>query len=261
MKKGILIVSKAIILTMLTGCVSNPMLPNYLNAGQGVEGKSLTFKTNTNRFITSLNNKSTKESRNRYIDEFILQSDMQCKSYLTASQNKPKVSSLSKNELYMNIFDTVSSVFGIKYITDTAKNMLSGNSDAQLENQKAYEQALSPEIYRGVEINRERYVQKIKQKQKLPIKKYASVEFKQDMLTYDKQCNEDYGLIEINRALKAMQNHINQPHQSMKPSINIKAVKEKVEKVTKKVQAKEKKVQEKKKQESKENNNSIKPNK
>ena len=236
MEKGISILSKTIVMLLLTGCVSNSMLSNNLEASNNQ--KALIFKTNSTLFINELENNTTQEKRNRYMDEFLLKSDVQCQQYLSSSQQKPQVDG-TKNELYMNIFDTVSAVFGIKYITDTAKSMLTGNGDAQIENQKAYEVALSPEIKRGVEINRNRYAKEMKEKEQFSINKYTSKQLKKDILIYDKQCNEAYGLIEINRALKAMQNNLNRPKMA-KTTINIEAVKNSVAKVTQKVQKKEK---------------------
>jgi len=237
MKKGQLLVTKTIALALLTGCVNNPMLPSHLNNSAGGKQKALVFKTNQSTFITELNNRTDKIGRNSYINEFILKSDIQCRSYLTIPVSKPKAD-LTQNQLYMNIFDTVSTVFGMGYITNTAKTMLSGNSSNNLENQQEYKKALSPEIQRGVEINRERYAHQINRKQNLSIKEYPVSSLYKDMLIYDKQCNEAYGLIEINRALKAMQQNINRP--PARSAINLEAVKNSVTRTTKKVQAKEK---------------------
>ena len=250
MKKGILLLSG--ITLLFTACVNNPMLPSHLNSA-GSPQKALIFKTNTNTFISELNAKTDKSNRNSYITEFLLKSDIQCRDYLTAPQQQPQQESNQQQNLYMNIFDTVSTVFGIQYISNTAKMMLSGDQQSRTQNQEEYKKALSPEIQRGVEINRERYAKKIVQKTKLPIKEYSVAEVQKDMLLYDKQCNEAYGLIEINRALKAMQQNMNRSIESKK-TINIEAVKKKVENVTKKVQKKE--VEKKKEKEviQKENN-------
>lgn len=236
MKKKVLL-SGVIIVSIFTGCVQNPLLPNHLNATGG-EQKALIFKTNQATFINELNSKTTKTGRNSYIDEFILKSDIQCRKYLATPIVKSTPTN-AKNTLYMNIFDTVSTVFGIKYITDTAKVMLSGEEQNRLDNQKAYQNAFSPEIKRGVEINRARYAKKLQNKQSKSLKEYSIKDVQQDILLYDKQCNEEYGLIEINRALKAMQQNINQPKVDNKPKINIEAIKNKVTKVTKEVKKKE----------------------
>jgi hypothetical protein len=237
MNKGQLLLEKTIILILFTGCVNNPMLPSHLNNSS--EQKALIFKTNPATFISELNIKTDKIGRNSYITEFILKSDIQCRSYLAIPVSKPKTD-VSQNQLYMNIFDTVSTVFGLGYITNTAKSMLSGDGSNNLENQEEYKKALSPEIKRGVEINRERYAKKIKSKEKLSIKEYPITQLRKDMLIYDKQCNEAYGLIEINRALKAMQQNLNRPQIHTKSTINLEAVKQSVTETTKKVQAKEK---------------------
>ncbi len=236
MRKKILL-SGVIIVSIFTGCVQNPLLPSYLNATRG-EQKALIFKTNQSTFINELNSKTTKSGRNSYIDEFILKSDIQCQKYLATPIVKSTPTN-AKKTLYMNIFDTVSSVFGIKYITDTAKVMLSGEGQNRLENQQAYQDALSPEIQRGVEINRARYAKKLQRKQSKSLKEYPIKELQQEILLYDKQCNEEYGLIEINRALKAMQQNINQAKVDNKPKINVEAIKNKVTKVTKEVKKKE----------------------
>lgn len=246
------IFSGVIVISIFTGCVQNPLLPSHLNAVGG-EQKALIFKTNQATFINELNSKTTKNSRNSYINEFILKSDIQCQKYLTTPIVKSTPTN-AKNTLYMNIFDTVSTVFGIKYITDTAKVMLSGEEQSNLNNQQAYKNAFSPEIQRGVEINRVRYAKKLQGKQAQSLKEYSILQLQQEMLLYDKQCNEEYGLIEINRALKAMQQNINRPPVDNKPKINIEAIKNKVAKVTKEVKKKEAVIK-------KENNNPTKVNK
>ncbi len=229
MKRKIILTTMATAGLLLSGCVSNPLIPSNLSNNNNQ--KALTFKTNTTSFINELKN------RNSYMDEFILKSDMQCENYL----NTPQVQATTEAEnssLYMNIFDTVSSLFGMKLITDTAKVMVSREED-KIENQNSYKQALSPEIFRGVEINRERYAKKMKEKQKLSEKEYSLEAFQKDMLTYDKQCAEEYGLIEINKALKAMQQNIHQPAlASTKAPISIEAVKNSVKAVTEEVKAK-----------------------
>jgi hypothetical protein len=236
MRKKI-IVSGVIVVFIVTGCVQNPLLPSHLNNAGG-EQKALIFKTNQSTFINELNSKTTKNIRNSYMNEFILKSDIQCQKYLATPIVKSTPTN-AKNTLYMNIFDTVSTVFGIKYITDTAKVMLSGEQQSSLDNQQAYKNAFSPEIQRGVEINRVRYAKKLQRKQPKSLKEYPIIELQQEMLIYDKQCNEEYGLIEINRALKAMQQNINRPPVDNKPKINVEAIKNKVAKVTKEVKKKE----------------------
>jgi len=240
MNKGQLLLTKTLALVFLTGCVNNPMLPSHLNNSAGGQ-KALIFKTHKSNFINELNNRTDEVGRNNYINEFILKSDIQCRDYLNSSPKKPKQSDVMQNQLYMNIVDTISMVFGLSYVTNTAKAMLSGNNSSNLENQQEYKKALSPEIQRGVEINRERYAQKIKSKERLSIKKYPVALLHKDMLNYDKQCNEAYGLIEINRALKAMRQNLNRPQVPTKSAINVLAVKDSVTKATKKVQEKEQK--------------------
>jgi len=252
MNKGILFFTKAVALLIFTGCANNPLLTTNLNQ-QSTES-SLIFKTNPSTFITDLNTKTTQKGRNEYINEFILKSDMQCRSYLNASKVKAKATDLTQNQLYMNIFDTVSMVFGLSYVTNTAKAMLSGDMNSNLQNQQEYKKALSPEIQQGVEINRERYAKKIKRKTPLSINDYSIPQLQKDLSVYDKQCNEAYGLIEINRALKAMQQNLNQHQQRQKVTINVEAVKNSVTQATKKVQAKKIQIKKNIEQKGKENN-------
>jgi hypothetical protein len=237
MKKGTIFLIKFLGIITLSGCVNNPMLPSHFNHTS--TQKALIFKTNQSTFITELNNTSDKNTRNSYINEFLLKSDIQCRDYLNAPEKSSQINQ-NENQLYMNIFDAISTAFGLSYITNTAKTMLSSENNSNLENQQAYKKALSPEIQRGVEINRERYAQKIKSKMMLSIKKYPISQVRKDMLTYDKQCNEAYGLIEINRALKAMRQNLNHPVENTKTAINLEAVKKSVTQTTKKVQAKKK---------------------
>lgn len=255
MKKSILIASTAILTLILTGCPNNSLLQNNLNSSNQHIGKPLIFKTNTSTFINRLHTKSNKMERNSYINEYILKSDIQCRNYLQNSDLKPIQSSNQQN-LYINIFDTISTIFGLQYISNTAKLMLSGDQKNKIENQEEYKKALSPEIKQGVEINRERYAKKILNRVEQSIKEYTIKDVHRDILLYDKQCDERYGLIEINRALKAMQQNLYNQN-SVKKKIDIEAVKKSVEVVTKKVKEKEKKKEEEKRVIEKDNNRSI----
>lgn len=169
--------------------------------------KTSGFKTNKSSFLVTIDkNKPNKETRNAYMDEFIAKSDLQCQQYLSKSLDLSSSSS-KENGLYMNVFDTASQIMGVKYITDTAKQMyMSGNDDTKKETKSAYAKALSPEIKRGVEMAREEYAQT-----KMHCKKYKLVEsytyemLEHDMKNYDKLCSHEVGLIEINKALKKMQ--------------------------------------------------------
>ena len=230
MRRRIILTTMATAGVLLNGCISDPLIPSTFS-NDNYKQKALIFKTNTTTFISELKN------RNSYMDEFILKSDMQCQNYLNTPQAQTNTE-IENSNLYMSIFDTISTLFGMKVVTDTAKIMVSGVEN-KIENQNSYKQALSPEIFRGVEINRERYAKKMKEKQALSEKEYSLKAFQKDMLTYDKQCAEEYGLIEINRALKAMQHNIQQPAvASTKAPISIEAVKNSVKTVTEEVKAK-----------------------
>jgi len=239
-------VTSVIGVLLMTGCIgttANPFESN-LNNNDGTN-QSLYFQTNKYNFMNSLKNVKSSESRNKYMDEFLLKSDMQCANYL----NKPltKTNTIKNNSLYMNIFDTASTLFGIKYITDTAKAVFLSNDGESIEEKEAYANALSPEIRKGVEIGRARYAKEMNNKKSLPLKKYSAKDLKIDTLKYDKQCDDSYGLIEINRALKEMQMAVNTRTIVKEPRLSIdpQSIKKKVTEATKEV--KEKEVQKKKK--------------
>jgi len=218
-----------------TGCVSGLDVGNSLSPNESLSPNR--FITNRDIFLTStLSANSTQSERNRFMDEFISQSDMQCQHYLGNYQNRNKnISSHTEQSLYMSIFDTVSLLFGVKYITDTAKEVFVNSTNTYTpENQSMYQNALSPEIIRGVEIARLRYANAMKKRKKESLDSYSIVDFQNDMLAYDKQCSNEYGLIEINRALRQAQNQMMRLP-TLKPKIDPMEIKEKVVVATKKV--------------------------
>lgn len=234
-------------LFVATGCVP-PSIDggklNYNNDNSRQSNKPLVFHTNEHNFMHSLKNNSTIRERNNYLDEFLLKSDMQCANYLNEPLNQTTNSTTNQNDsLYMNIADTVSTIFGLSYITNTAKTVfLNGENQETKEKRKAYANALSPEIRKGVDIGRARFAKEMQEKKPLPLDRYSINQLKTDALEYDKQCNLEYGLIEINRALKKMQTQMytsNNTQQQAKLTIDPKKIKEKVEKATKEVKAKE----------------------
>ena len=234
-------------LLIITGCIQPSIdIGNNYNASSTT--KELIFSTNEHNFMHSLSKDSTKQERNSYMDEFILKSDIQCANFL--NQPLKKTDHSTKNDsLYMNIADTVGTLFGLSYITNTAKAVfLDGNNKKSVEDKTAYSNALSPEMRKGVEIARARFTKEMKKKQVLPLNKYSIEKLKEDTLKYDKQCNLEYGLIEINRALKEMQSQMNTRNVSKKStqSIDLQVIKDKVAKATQEV--KEKKEQEQKKE-------------
>lgn len=233
-------------LLLFTGCIQPSYNANqYYNTPQ--TEKPLIFHTNEHSFMHSLQNASTTNERNSYLDEFLLKSDMQCANYLNAPLQKPEESH-QNDSLYMSIADTVSTVFGLSYITNTAKAVfLDDNNQESQQEKDAYANALSPEMRKGVEIGRARFAKELQKKKALPMDKYSINQLKEDTLKYDKQCNLEYGLIEINRALKDIQRQINTRvvvKKEPKLTIDPKVVKEKVEKATKEVEAKKSKKKE-----------------
>jgi hypothetical protein len=189
--------------------------------------------------MSTLKDKSMINERNTYLDEFILKSDMQCQNYLNNPLKKPKVDK-SKDSLYMSLFDSVSSLFGVSLVTNTAKAVFLNDDGESTEEKKAYANALSPEIRKGVELGRSRYAQTMVRKKTLDLQAYSINNLREDTLKYDKQCNDIYGLIEINRALKEMQNTVHTRSTPSTPLLNIdpKSIKDKVEAATKEVEEK-----------------------
>ena len=235
-------------LLFVTGCLQ-PSINSNSNYNSNSATNSLNFSTNEHSFMHSLSKASTVEARNSYMDEFLLKSDMQCANYL--NQPLQKTDNTAKNDsLYMNIAEGVSSLFGLGYITSTAKAVfLDGNDEASDEEKTAYAKALSPEMRKGVEIARARFAKAMRKKQALPLDKYSIKNLKEDTLKYDKQCNLEYGLIEINRALRDMQSQMNrtrviskEPTATLDPQV----IKDKVAKATQEVKKKKEEKKQKK---------------
>lgn len=221
----------AVILLLISGCGSDTLEP------EKKKNKLAGFHTDTSMFIATIDEASpTKEDRNTLIDEFIMKSNLQCQHYLN---NPLKSSSNPKQQgLYMDIFDGVSEAFGVKNITDGAKKLYIKNSDDGSNKAKiAYENALSPEIKRGVEIAREKYAQKMILRKTRMIESYTMSMLERDMKNYDKLCSYETGLIEINKALKKVQR---QPKiKPFSPKIDPITIKNKVEAVTREAEANE----------------------
>ena len=242
MKKSLQITS--ILSTFLfTACV--PSIPGTLGSNLNeTNSQAILFKTNQVHFMSNLKDNSSLNERNNYLDEFILKSDMQCQNYLNNPLKKPEIDK-GKDSLYMSLFDGVSGLFGVSLLTNTAKAVFLNDDAASNEEKKAYANALSPEIRKGVELGRSRYARTLTQKKNLDLKTYSVNHLREDTLKYDKQCNDAYGLIEINRALKEMQNSVHTRTTPVTPilQINPQAIKAKVDAVTKKVE--EKKIEKK----------------
>lgn len=220
-----------------TACA--PIIPNILDTKDTNTQKAIVFKTNQVHFMNTLKETSSMTERNVYLDEYILKSDIQCQNYLNNPLKKPEVDN-NKNSLYMNLFDTVSSLFGVSLVTDTAKAVFLENNVESQDEKKAYANALSPEIRKGVELGRSRYAKSMLNKKSLDLKAYTINNLREDTLKYDKQCSDTYGLIEINRALKEMQTAMHTPSIKTSPisNINPTTIKDKVEAVSKEVERK-----------------------
>lgn len=226
---------------LIAGCGSNEMELSEIN--HPAHG----FRTDRSQFISTLDeSRPTKEMRNAFIDEFIQKSDIQCQRYLNDPVKKTFVSS-QKSELYMALFDTVSDMFGIKTLTDTAKELYLEDGQATEKTNLAYEMALTPEIQQGVLIARERYAQKILLNKYRLIESYTLKKLYRDMDNYDRLCNYETGLVEINNVLKqARKQESTLTPFSPKLKINPNTIKNKVEAVTIEANAKKKKKKAKK---------------
>lgn len=225
----------------LTGCVSGLDTGNSLVSE--TDEYQNRFHTNHYSFLTPvLSANSTQSDRNSFLEEFILQSDMQCQHYLRNSQHgTQKTTTSTEQTLYMSIFDTVSLLFGVKYITDTAKNVFINNTNTNTpENQSMYQNALTPEIIRGVEIARLRYANAMRARKNEKLEHYSIASLKNDMMKYDKQCSNEFGLMEINKALRQAQQQMMRTG-AEKPKIDPIEIKKKVEVATKKIKEESKK--------------------
>ena len=224
-------------LLLFVACLPNEQATlNPLSFNQESD-KSQQFQTNLENFVASpFHENATKEERDNFIKEFILQSNLQCQHHLRHPSNSYQKSQ-AEQELYMTIFDTVSMIFGVSHITESAKRALMPNTQESSIYQKEYQTALTPEILKGVELGRSRYAKTLLKKTSLTLDTYDINQLKEDMSKYDKQCNQTYGLIEINRALMALQQTIEKsPNETTSKEIDPVVVKRKVEAVTKEVE-------------------------
>ncbi len=242
MKKPLLsILLTSSLIWFITGCGDDPKPKKKPAPG---------FHTNRALFYNVPDKKApNKELRNALMDEFIEKSDIQCQKYLNDPIMRASSPNPSKSQLYANMFDNVSELVGTKGITDGAKGLYSrGDKKDPYKMQMAYERALSPEIMRGVEIARERYAQKILSNKYRLIESYTISMLERDMESYDRLCNYETGLIEINRILK----EATRPQKTMAPfsskrMIDPNTIRNKVEAVNKEAEAKTKKRPKKKK--------------
>ncbi|MDD3592682.1 MAG: hypothetical protein PHO65_08575 [Sulfurovum sp.] len=223
------------IIWFVAGCGSQEVQPN--NNKNAVQG----FRTDRTYFITTVDESApTREMRNAYLVEYIQKSEIQCSQYLDRSISSSS-SSRSNTRLYLALFDTVSELFGVKTITDTAKELYRKNEKSSNETKLAYNRALSPEIKRGVEIVRERYARKLLSNKYRLIESYTMSELERDLKKYDRLCNYDTGLVEINMILKKAGKEKKEKVTPFSPklTINPETIREKVEAVTIESEAKE----------------------
>lgn len=223
---------------LFTACVTPNATPNYLgNTTQSSPNYQLKFQTNQVNFLHPMSEAGQSVAqRNQFIDEFLFQSDMQCEHFLSNPAVEQQPETRQEQSLYMSMFDTVSFLFGTKMITDTAKQAFSDDSTQGQADKATFKDALSPEIKQGVKIARSRYAQTIAAHKPASLQVYGMEALQRDMMIYDQQCSEEYGLIEINRALKAAQQQMMQPQNAPTPAINPVAIKAKVEAASKKVE-------------------------
>lgn len=223
------------IIWFVAGCGSQEVQPNdNKNAVQG-------FRTDRTYFITTIDESApTREMRNAYLEEYIQKSDIQCSQYLESSITSTSFSP-SNTGLYMALFDSVSEVFGVKPLTDTAKELYRSNEVNSQKTKLAYRRALSPEIKRGVEIARERYAHKLLSNRYRLIESYTFKKLHSDLERYDRLCNYDTGLVEINNILKNARKQKKEKVTPFSPKLKIdpETIREKVETVTKESEEKE----------------------
>lgn len=195
------------------------------------------FKTNRSYFIATLDKSSPNtKNRNAFMNEFIIKSDVQCQHYLDVPLAKPK----KEDGMYMKVYDATGTAFGVKNITDGAKTLYTG---ADKDKNKEENSVLSPEIKRGVELAREKYARTnmYSKKYKL-IESYTNEMLERDMQNYDKMCNHEVGLIEINKALKKMKKRPKKVTPfAPKIVIDPVAIRNKVEAVNKEIKSKNEK--------------------
>ncbi|MBD3794169.1 MAG: hypothetical protein IE889_08480, partial [Campylobacterales bacterium] len=105
---------------LLTACVTPDVVPDYLdNNTQTTPQKPLKFQTNQSTFLISISDAGQSvENRNRFMDEFLLKSDMQCEHFLNSPVVDQQPQTNEEKSLYMSMFDTMSFLFGTKYLTD-----------------------------------------------------------------------------------------------------------------------------------------------
>jgi len=227
----------ASIMWFTVGCTSQKAQPSEKKSP--VQG----FRTDTTYFITTVDESApTKQMRNTYLEEYIQKSEIQCSQYLDRPIAQTS-SSKSDTRLYLALFDTVSELFGVKPITDTAKKLYRKNEKSSNETKLAYRRALSPEIKRGVEIARERYARKLLSNRYRLIESYTMPDLYRDLEKYDRLCNYDTGLVEINMILKKAGKEKKGKIAPFSPKlkINPETIREKVEAVTIESETKESK--------------------
>ena len=217
------------LLILLAGCygvrdsvVTEPLVAQEVDNG---------FHTDMSHFLSEFSQVKTQQQRNKLIEELVTASNMECSAYQYQETNQPP----EDDSGYMAMFKIVGKYIGWDIAKDamSAVSLLS-DSATQKSNQDKYAQALKPNIIKGIQIARVKYLKKIERSKSLVLKSYSLEDVKKDIQNYDKRCSSYYGLMEITRALQ------NQEDASKEEAkiIDVEEVKVKIKEVTKAVIAK-----------------------
>ena len=206
---------------MMTACVETQQLLDTSIS----EKSDDEFRTNLKRYKGAFKQVQTRQERDSIIEELLTASDMQCNAYQYKDDEE------ETDSIYTSMFNIAGKYIGLDVAKDAIEAVsMIADSRQKKSNQDKYAQALKPNIIRAVQISREKYLQKIKDKQQESLKKYGIFDFQKDLEAYDKRCSTYYGLIEINKALKMS---MQAPTKESK-RIKVEEVKEKIKAVTKK---------------------------
>jgi len=214
----------ALVSGLFLGCVAPMGLVDIKPAPD--DGK---FHTDFSHYQGAFKMPRTKQERDALISELISASNMQCNAYQYKSSQE---SEDETNSGYVTMFKIVGKYIGLDIAND-AIDAVSVISDMgqKKSNRDKYAQALKPNIIKGIELSRKKYLQEIKKHQKEDLKSYSILDFQEDLKAYDKRCATYYGLMEINKALEMSQTL---PSEESK-IIKVEEVKKKIAAVTKEV--------------------------
>ncbi len=209
---------------LLLGCAETM---NLVDTKEAVDDGS--FHTDLTHYKGAFKTPRTKEQRDALISELITASNMQCNAY-QYQPSKEKEEQTSSG--YVTMFKIVGKYIGLDIAND-AIDAVSAISDMgqKKSNRDKYAAALKPNIIKGVEVARKKYLAKIKTRQAKGLQSYSILDFQEDLKAYDKRCSTYYGLMEINKALEAS---LSMPS-TKKSNIKVDEIKEKIKAVTKEV--------------------------